>query len=208
MIKRIIFDFDNTLISWKFEYKQAIEKVIEYYNLNISYTDIDDVIRDYESIYNVYKKEYFIKLINERFNLNLGIDFMDKWIYELGFMSEYNEQLEETLSYLSKKYELVILTNWFIEPQIERLKRAKVYQYFSKIYGGEKYIKPSKESFLEAIGNHKIEECIMIGDTYNTDIIGALELGIPVIQADLNDQIKEKKDYQVFKNITELKEML
>lgn len=208
MTKRIIFDLDNTLILWKTEYKEAIEKTIKYYNLNISHIDIDNILEQYESIYDVYKKEYFIEIINEKFNLNLDVDFMNKWIYELGFMSEYNKELEDTLSYLSKKYELVILTNWFTESQIERLKNAKVYQYFDEIYGGEKFIKPSKESYLQAIGNHPVEECIMIGDVYNIDIIGALKLGMPVIQADLNNQIKEKKDYKVFKKITELKEML
>ena len=34
-----------------------------------------------------------IKLINKKFNLNLGVDFIDKWLDELGSMSDKDEEL-------------------------------------------------------------------------------------------------------------------
>ena len=37
MIKRVIFDIDNTLIPWKSEYDKEIEKVLD--ELNIQYTE-------------------------------------------------------------------------------------------------------------------------------------------------------------------------
>ena len=39
MIKRIIFDLDNTLITWKDEYWNAVNKTFERFNLQ--YTDKD-----------------------------------------------------------------------------------------------------------------------------------------------------------------------
>ena len=37
MIKRVIFDIDNTLIDWKEEYNQEINKVLD--ELKIQYTE-------------------------------------------------------------------------------------------------------------------------------------------------------------------------
>ena len=69
----------------------------------------------------------------------------------------------ETIQYLSEKYELVALTNWFTWSQEERLKQIGIGKYFKQIYGAEDFDKkPSKESYEIAIGNNKKEECIII----------------------------------------------
>lgn len=208
MIKRLIFDLDNTLILWKDHYVEAIRKTIDYFNIETDYRLLDSLIESYEQYYNVYKKEYLLELINKKCNLNLGIEFIDRWLYELGFMAEYNKELDDTLNYLSSKYELVLLTNMFKESQVRRLKTAGVYEYFTEVYGGDKYIKPNKESYYQAMGKYDIDECIMIGDTFKTDITGALVLGMRVIQVDLKNEINTELDYPVIKKISELKEML
>jgi len=204
MIKRIIFDLDNTLIPWKEEYKNAIKNTIEYYKLDIDYLKVDEVIEEYENYYDKYTKENMIYLINKKFNLDLKVDFIDKWLYELGYMSDVNEVLIDTLEYLSKKYELVILTNWFKESQIPRIKKARIDKYFKEIYGGDNFIKPNPISFKTACGNYDIDECIMIGDNYKIDIEGALNIGMKVIM--ITD--KEIKNVKTIKNINELKEIL
>ena len=53
-------------------------------------------------------------------------------------------------------------------------------KYFSECYGEEK-IKPYPESFLLACQNHKPFECVMIGDNYTVDILGAQKLGLNTI---------------------------
>jgi len=204
MIKRIIFDLDNTLIPWKEEYKNAIKNTIEYEKLDIDYLKVDEVIEEYENYYDKYTKENMIYLINKKFNLDLKVDFIDKWLYELGYMSDVNEVLIDTLEYLSKKYELVILTNWFKESQIPRIKKARIDKYFKEIYGGDNFIKPNPISFKTACGNYDIDECIMIGDNYKIDIEGALNIGMKVIM--ITD--KEIKNVKTIKNINELKEIL
>lgn len=208
MIKRLIFDLDNTLIIWKDSYLEAIRKTIEYYKLDIDYIEANSFIEEYENICDKYDKELMLKLFNEKFNLNLKMDFLDKWLYELGFMADYDEKLVSLLEYLSSKYELVVLTNWFKESQLERLKTIKVDKYFKEIYSGEECIKPNPKSFIKAIGDKKIEECIMIGDNYKIDIEGAINLGMKAILIDLNDKYENSDKYQRIKTIYELKEML
>lgn len=204
MIKRLIFDLDNTLIMWKDEYKNAIKKTIEHYNLDIDYLKMDKVIEEYEIYYDKYDKNNFIELINKKFNLNLQVDFIDYWLKELGNMAEENLDLIELLKYLSGKYELVILTNWFKESQLKRLKTAKIDKYFINIYDGEECIKPNEKSFIKAMGPYNKNECIMIGDIYKIDIEPANKLGIKTIM--VSDKIHD--DTTNISNVLELKEML
>lgn len=207
MIKRLIFDLDNTLIVWKDKYKNAVKNTIEYYKLDIDYLLVDEVIEQYENYYDKYTKENMLNLINKKLNLNLKIDFIDKWLEELSTMSDKDENLNDVLDYLKEKYELVILTNWFKESQLNRLKHIKIDQYFKEIYGGDEWIKPSPISYKTACGNRKVEECIMIGDNYKVDIQGAIKFGMKAIMITQKD-IEETDKLKVIRDIKELREIL
>ena len=113
------------------------------------------------------------------------------------------------LEYLKNKYELVVLTDWFKEQQIERLKNSKIIEYFQEVYAAEKTKrKPFKEAFIQAIGENKPEECIMIGDDFQRDIEGALKAGLQAIYYNPNDIDKiEKISYYKFNNDVEEKEV-
>lgn len=207
MIKRIIFDLDNTLIMWQEKYKMAIKNTIDYYKLDVDYHAVDQVIESYNNYYDIYQKENMLQLINREFNLNLRLDFIDKWLDELGSMAEIDEDVIDTLEYLSQKYELVVLTNWFKESQVSRLKKAEIYHFFKEIYDGEEVAKPNPLSFKKAIGNNEKEECLMIGDDIETDIKGAINFGIKAILIDPNDKYKDS-EYIRINNLKQLKEML
>ena len=77
MIKRLIFDLDNTLIMWRDSYRVAIKNTVESYDIGIDYLLIDKVIEEYENYYNYYSKQNMVDLINKKFNLNVGLDFFD-----------------------------------------------------------------------------------------------------------------------------------
>ena len=78
MLKKIIFDVDNTLILWKDEYVLALKDAVEEFNINVDYKKIDNIIESLENKYEILTKEDFLKDINEEFNLNLGMDFIDE----------------------------------------------------------------------------------------------------------------------------------
>ena len=71
MIKRLIFDLDNTLIDWKEEYWGAVEKSFEDLGLEYTSEDMDAVkhaIDIYEDGRNItYNKEKMQKTI-EKYN--------------------------------------------------------------------------------------------------------------------------------------------
>jgi putative hydrolase of the HAD superfamily len=207
MIKRLIFDLDNTLIMWRDSYKSAIKNTIQKYDLDIDYLLVDEVIESYEKYYNYYSKEHMLELINHKFDLKLDISFLEDWLIELGKMADIEDDIIETLEYLSSKYELVVLTNWFKDSQLKRLEKVGIDKYFKEIYGGDKYIKPSLESYKIAMGNKNPNECIMIGDNYITDIEGAINAGLQAIMITSKD-FTSNDFYKVIHNINELKEML
>ena len=207
MIKRLIFDLDNTLIMWRDSYKSAIKNTIEKYNLDVDYILVDEVIESYEKYYNYYSKDHLLELINNKFGLELDISFLEDWLIELGKMADIEDDVIEVLEYLSSKYELIVLTNWFKDSQLKRLEKVGIDKYFKEIYGGDKYIKPSFESYKIAIGDRKPSECIMIGDNYITDIEGAINAGLQAIMITSKD-FTSTDSYKVIRDLKELKEML
>ena len=124
MLKRVIFDLDNTLMPWKEEYKEAAIKTIKECNLNIDYESFDKLCDLYEEEYKAYKTSNMANLLSKITNTKIDEKVIKVWLKYLGDMSEKDEKLIDLLEYLSQKYELVILTNWFISSQIKRLENG------------------------------------------------------------------------------------
>lgn len=208
MIKRIIFDLDNTLVMWKQEYISALEKTMRYFNVNIESKKIDDVIESMETKYKILSVDILLNEINKTCNLNLKMDFIDMLIEEQKILAEVDEEKIEVLKYLSKKYEIVVLTNFIKEVQVGRLEKAKMLPYIKEVYAGYgNIIKPYKEAFERAFGDKKIEECVMIGDSYLCDIKGALDIGLNVIGYDYKGKLPDG-NYKKIKTFNELKTIL
>ncbi len=209
MYKRIIFDLDNTIIMWKKEYIIAVENTIKYFNLSISSHLIDKIIDSLEHKYNKISKEILLDEINKNCNLNLDLSFVNKLFEEQSLLFDIDEEVVNTLKYLSNKYELVILTNYFTEVQNNRLKNAKIDKYFKEIYGGDQVlVKPNSEGYKLACGDFEKSECLMVGDNYDIDILGALNFGISAVIIDDSNKILESDRYKIIKNFSELKNIL
>lgn len=206
VIKRIIFDLDNTLIAWKDGYWNSLTKGLD--KLNYIYDDdlikkMISAIGNYENKYQIYNKNDMLTLINRYTKETLPSSFIDLWLEELSSCSEpASDEMIETLNYLSNKYDLVVLTNWFALPQINRLKNAGILHFFTEVYSADtNLMKPNKESYLKAAGEYKASECLMIGDSLKCDVIGAINVGMEAIHFNINNI---ESDYP---NILELKEL-
>lgn len=210
MLKRIIFDEDDTLIEWKNSYNKSYKYALDELKISYKDEDIKNMIRaidEYELFFDKYTKEDMINLINKYSNLNVPNDFIDVWMnYLCDCYSENDKKIIPTLEYLSKKYELVILSNWFSYNQVERLKRIGVDKYFTDmIFTEEVRNKPNQEAFLKACGPYKPEECLMVGDSMTKDINGAINSGLDAILVDHSGMYEYKNK---IKNINELEELL
>ena len=183
MIKRIIFDIDNTLIDFP-NYIEGYQSVLDKHHINKKAIDLYNAIGVYEECgkFNNYDKDKLLKVINEELNLDLDNSFIDDYFTMYNeLITPVSDSIKDTLDYLSKKYELVTLSNWFTFSQERRLKLAGIDKYFKKIYGTDIIpMKPNKESFMSVIGDKNIDECLMIGDNIDMDIKVPYEMGMKV----------------------------
>lgn len=208
MIKRIIFDVDNTLIMWDNKYLFALRNVLE--ELMPGYTDdelmaIDGCIETYEQTHDIYTKEAFVNYINNKCNTNLGIDFIEKLIIEQGSCYEEDSELVSTIKYLKEKYDLVVLSNWFADTQKLRLQGIGILDDFTLVSGGdERLLKPNPSAFDVVLEGYEKEECLMIGDSLRHDIVPATLLDIPCIW--ITD--KTSNEYKTCKDVYQLKKIL
>ena len=115
----------------------------------------------------------------------------------------------EILEYLTqRKYELHLITNGFEKTQHSKLKYSGLDKYFKEVITseGSSSLKPNKEIFDFAFKKTgaKPTESIMLGDSIDVDIIGAMNAGIDQVFINhLNIDIDVKPTYVV----TSLKEL-
>ncbi len=206
MVKRFIWDLDGTILDVDFSKEE------ELFKRNLSEEDFlkfnalcSDLIKAYEKKYLKYDKKLLSKFLSESSGVLISEKLIEKWIdYMIDTNLFIKEGVVEVLEYLNNLgIENVIYSNWFTKTQIGRLKKVGLDSYFKEIIGGDYYIKPNKEGFLYACGSYKPSECVMVGDSYENDILGALNTGLKVIYYCPNDEVSVPH----IKKLNEIKEM-
>ena len=95
------------------------------------------------------------------------------------------EGAEELVRYLAAKYPLTVVTNGFVEVQYEKFDKSGLRNCFSHIVLSEEvgYQKPNPRIFEEALRMNGLqaEDVVMIGDSWSSDIQGAINAGIDQI---------------------------
>ncbi|MGE0089364.1 MAG: YjjG family noncanonical pyrimidine nucleotidase [Bacteroidales bacterium] len=226
--KHIYFDLDRTL--WDFD-SNAKETFLEIYENR----NLDSIFGSFEAFYSTYNKynDILWKKYREgnieksvlrwkRFALTLeefGVTnnhlaelIGDDYVNISPTKKQLLPYVHETLSYLKNNYKLYIITNGFSEIQADKLKNCNLDQYFAGLITSEDAgaQKPSPIIFEHAlrIANAQNNECLMIGDDLETDILGAKNTGID--QVFLNtDQTKHSENitYEI-NSLLELCELL
>mgnify|MGYP003575992976 CR=1 FL=1 len=226
MLRHIFFDLDHTL--WDFD-KNAEETLHELYQthslaslgLSCPYTFIETYTRNNHLLWAEYHLGKITKehLRTTRFSstfLELGLSaehvpaaFEDDYVRICPTKTNLFPQAHETLSYLRQKYKLHLISNGFKESTELKIQVTGLAKYFENIIISEVIgvNKPDKAIFqfaLDAAGAKK-EESIMIGDSIEADIRGALNFGMEAIY--FNPMNKEKPA-DVTRQITCLDELI
>lgn len=220
-INHIFFDLDHTL--WDFDKNSALtfDKI---FKLNKVEVDIARFISIYEPVNLNYWKLYRnaeidqIQLrygrLKDTFNA-LEFTVEDKLIHLLSedyitHLTTFDHLFEDTieiLDYLQPKYHLHIITNGFSEAQDKKLQVSKITHYFKTVTNAEMagVKKPNPIIFHHALqlANARAEESLMIGDSYEADVLGALEVGYDAIFFNYRRDESESN----IKQINQLKEL-
>lgn len=195
--KGIIFDLDDTLYDYKKCNETSIEKVINYIiNHNEKYKNYEYVLDVYNKISINLKHElkntasshnksiYFKHLIEE---LKLNYSYF-QILNDLYWTTFYNNMVcfEGVKDFIIwnkiNGIKIGILTDYETEYQIMKLEKLELLNYTDYIVTSEEVgiEKPSVKMFRTILKkmNLQAEEVIMIGDNYEKDIMGALNVGI------------------------------
>jgi len=116
----------------------------------------------------------------------------------------------EILDYLvDKGYQLHLITNGFEQTQHSKLKYSGLSKYFVEVITseGSNSLKPHKEIFEYAMNKVSCcaDECIMIGDSPEVDILGAMNAGMDQVFVDHLCVGCEIKPTYVVRSLIELK---
>lgn len=120
---------------------------------------------------------------------------------------------KELLDYLYPKYNLYILSNGFQELQEQKMQTTGIRHYFKALILSDHIgkNKPNRELFEHALNStgSTVENSIMIGDMFETDIIGAANIGMEQIYFNPNkkENLPFKPTYEVGK-LTEILDIL
>lgn len=191
MIKAIIFDFDGTLSNRQVNAYKIFDEYLKPYFKDLSDIEYESVLQDM-MIFDCngsMKITYRLAAFISKYGDHLPKDFEEKFTrWYIDYMWKYSTLKEETIDMLNdlkKDYKLAILSNGDSKSQHDKIDYVNLPQYFDEVVVSEDYgvSKPNKKIFeitAEKLGV-KCEECIFIGDTFSSDILGAIRANmVPV----------------------------
>ena len=210
MTKALIFDFWGTLVEngvWS-----PVKQVKNILQIDLPFPEY--VVRMEEAMMTQKfpeLKDAFIKVCRE-FNLDLDMDKIERlvglWNKSWMLAKPYPE-VEEVLTELQAKYQLFLISNTdgFSIPQV--LSKFKLDQYFEKMYlSYEQGLIKTNPKMLSKIlkeNNLNPEDCVVIGDSLESDIFPAKNAGIKTV---LVDRKNTREYHPKAMSLTELKTIL
>ena len=225
-IKHIFFDLDHTL--WHFEKNSSLtfKFLLNKYGINIGFKDFLKIYMPINfSLWNLYRddkitKQYLrhnrLKSTFEKLNINIKPsvidDISDDYVKHLPDNNFLLQDAITVLDYLFPKYTLHIITNGFTEVQNTKIKNSNLKKYFTCIIDSETVgvKKPHSKIFQYAYDVSKAtnkNQCLMIGDNYEADVMGAIINGFKAIHLNSNNE-NLHKDSIIINDLISLKEIL
>lgn len=209
--KHLFFDLDHTLWDFEANSRQTLEELYQSLNLKEKgIHDFDLFHKNYlvhnDKLWDRYRNGYIkvdelrwkrmwlalldFKIADEKLAREMGTIFLDL-LPTRKLLFPYTIEI---LDYLTEKnYQLHLITNGFEKTQHGKLKSSGLDKYFIKVITseGSNSLKPHKEIFDYAFRKTGASpaESIMIGDTIEVDILGAVNAGID--QVHVNHLTKE-----------------
>jgi putative hydrolase of the HAD superfamily len=225
--RHIFFDLDDTLWDFQANSDKVLAELFSEFDLAEKLnTDFETFRLKYREVNLDLWSQYYRRLIDknymrtQRFNLVFASFNYNDHEENLLISRQYTERAPkgnavregcyEILSYLSKKYKLHIITNGFREIQHIKIDACGLREYFSQIIISDEHdlVKPEEKIFrlAESLSNARREECVMIGDSYESDIVGAKNAGWEAIY--LKHHFDQERDCLTISTLDELRDYL
>jgi len=226
--KHIFFDLDNTLWDFNSNSRAALIDIFNTHDLGRYFESPEPFIDNYHKHNSLLWERYRQGTIKKELlrSLRFEMTLKDAKIDDPDLAKEIGEDYlhlstektiifpytHEILGYLQEKYPLYILTNGFRETQFLKMKNCDLSKYFRHVFTSETigYNKPNPKIFQWALSsvNGKKEECLMIGDDFEIDILGAQSCGIDGVFFNPNKFVTEGRPAYEIESLIELKGIL
>jgi putative hydrolase of the HAD superfamily len=228
--KHLFFDLDHTLWDFDANARTTLEQ------LHIDLRLVDKGVHDFEKFHKNYLQhnEKLWARYRNGYIKQEELRIKRMWLTLLDFhiadeelarqLSELFLQLlptrtilfpdtKEILIYLRDKgYQMHLITNGFDKTQHSKLKSSGLDIFFKEVVTseGSNSLKPQKEIFEYALNKTSatVEESIMIGDSLEVDIAGAMGVGMDQVHVNYNDQPQDLKPTYTVRTLKELREFL
>ena len=208
--KAVFIDWDDTIGDFVGAAKRALQEMYDKYELSDYFASHEEFVSLYKphniELWDKYGKDLvtkaFLRVDRFLYPLLHGTKVASQ-IQSYTALSALAEQMsedflhlttkyfsllpgaEELVHYLAKKYPLTVVTNGFIEVQYEKFDKSGLRNCFSHIVLSEEVgcQKPNPRIYEEALRMNGVSaaEAVMIGDSWNSDIQGAINAGIDQI---------------------------
>jgi putative hydrolase of the HAD superfamily len=228
--KYLFFDLDHTLWDFDANARATLEQ------LHIDLRLVDKGIHDFDLFYRNYLQhnEKLWARYRNGYIKQEELRLKRMWLTLLDFqiadqelarqLSELFLQLlptrtilfpdtKEVLQYLTDKgYQMHLITNGFELTQHSKLKSSGLDVFFKQVITseGSNSLKPQKEIFEYAMNkaDARLQESIMIGDSIEVDIAGAMSVGMDQVHVNYNGVEQELSPTYTITTLKQLKEFL
>jgi len=191
MIKAIVFDFDNTLSNRQ---QSAYETYDSFFRPllkdmdPVSYEALLQDILAYDcngTLTMHYRLIPFLHKYGSYFSSDFEEKFTEYFYHNMYRFTPLKKEVIEVLTRLKEKYKVALLSNGDSFSQHHKIQQAKIESYFDEIIvtGDYNCFKPDPRIFeiMAEKLNVKCEECMMVGDVFSSDILGAVRANmVPV----------------------------
>ena len=222
-IKHLFFDLDHTLWDFDRNSKLTFQQIFEEQKINIP---IHDFLEAYIPVnlryWKLYREDKVEKSALRYHRLKETFDSLEYIVSDnlinlisedyIRYLPNFNYLFDdaiEVLQYLEKKYHLHIITNGFEEVQNLKLEKSGIHTFFREIITSEcvGVKKPNPKVFEFALGKAgaKAHQSVMIGDSYEADVMGAINSGMRAIHF---SQENKGAEAQRITTLVELKKYL
>ncbi|HLC70737.1 MAG TPA: HAD family hydrolase [Candidatus Nanoarchaeia archaeon] len=189
MVQAILFDFWGTLVETGIH--SPIKQVKDILAIDLPFSDY--VVRmerammtsKFESLTQAFEAvctEFHIEPTPEKIEELVGM-WNKSWM-----LSRPYEEVEQSLAQLQSKYRLILIANTDCFSLSRALEKFKLAPYFEKMYlSFEQGILKNDVNFLNKVIedlNVQKEDCLVVGDSMESDILAAQNAGIKAMLVD------------------------
>ena len=220
--KNLFIDLDDTLYDFSAASQESFRETYDLLHYERYFNSFEHFYSIYEpynlQLWHIYGEGKITKeeLNKRRYSYPLEVvgvhdqELADTFCREaLGRIPTKNKLIEgakELLEYLRPKYNLYILSNGFKELQSRKMCTVGIDKYFDALILSEDIgvNKPNRELYEYALQKtaSTTEDSIMVGDMFETDIVGAANIGMKQIY--FNPKKKEGMPFTPTYMVTEL----